>query len=132
MGGISFSQKKKTFVVFFTNQGRAIQIAVPKGKSVNATFNKGNGLHFEIKEIFLKPSTGNWSPWCQGVARQCFVTQSGHCTQISETGKGCGASAPSLFSLYARFCHLWLEAQKTPRWKKISNAQKSRFSYFSV
>ena len=28
----------------------------------------------------LKPSTSNWSPWCQVVARQCFVTQSGHCT----------------------------------------------------
>ena len=29
---------------------------------------------------------------------QCFVTQSGHCTSISETEKGCRASASSLFA----------------------------------
>ena len=42
-----------------------------------------------------------------------LMKQSGHCTWISETGKGCRASAPSLF---ARSCPLWLfsipEAQK--------------------
>ena len=62
-----------------------------------------------------------------------LMKQSGHCTRISETGKGCRASAPSLF---ARSCPLWLfpipGAQKTPHWKKISNAQKSRFGFFSV
>ena len=65
--------------------------------------------------------------------KRYLMKQSGHCTWISETGKGCQASAPSLF---ARSCPLWIfpipEAQKTPRWKKISNVQKSRFSYFSV
>ena len=65
--------------------------------------------------------------------KRYLMKQSGHCTRICETGKGCRASAPSLF---ARSCPLWLftipEAQKTPRWKKISNAQKSRFGYFSV
>ena len=90
----TMSIKKVMYVIFFTNQGPAIQIAVPKGKSVNARFYKG-------KKIFPKPSTSNWSPWCQVVARQCFVTQRGHCTRISETGKGCRASALSLF---ARSC----------------------------
>jgi hypothetical protein len=35
------SVKKVMYVIFFTNQGHAIQIAVPKGKYVNAKFYKG-------------------------------------------------------------------------------------------
>ena len=95
----TMSIKKVMYVIFFTNQGPAIKIAAPKRKSVNARFYKGN------VQIFLKPSTSNWSPWCRVGARQCFVTQTGHCTRISEAGKGCRASAPSLF---ARSCPLWL------------------------
>ena len=47
------------YVIFFTNQGPAIQIAVPKGKSVNARFYKGNVLH-KLKKYFLsrRPATG--------------------------------------------------------------------------
>ena len=47
------------YVIFFTNQGQAIQIVVPKGKSVNARFYKGNVLH-KLKKYFLsrRPATG--------------------------------------------------------------------------
>ena len=53
------SIKKVMYVIFFTNQGPAIQIAVPKGKSVNARFYKGNVLH-KLKKYFLsrRPATG--------------------------------------------------------------------------
>ena len=47
------------YVIFFTNQSPAIQIAVPKGKSVNDRFYKGNVLH-KLKKYFLsgRPATG--------------------------------------------------------------------------
>ena len=48
------------YVIVFTNQGPAnIQIAVPKGKSVNARFYKGNVLH-RLKKYFLsrRPANG--------------------------------------------------------------------------
>ena len=47
------------YVIFFTNQGPAIQIAVPKGNSVNARFYKGKVLH-TFKKYFLnrRPATG--------------------------------------------------------------------------
>ena len=47
------------YVIFFTNHGPAIQIAVPEGKSVNARFYKGNVLH-KLKKYFSnrRPSTG--------------------------------------------------------------------------
>ena len=53
------SIKKVMYVIFYTNQGPAIQIAVPKGKSVNASFYKGNVLH-KLKKYFLsrRPATG--------------------------------------------------------------------------
>ena len=53
------SIKKVMYVIFFTNQGPAIQIAVPKGKSVNARFYKGNVLH-KLKKYFLsgRPAAG--------------------------------------------------------------------------
>ena len=53
------SIKKVMYVIFFTNQGPAIQIAVPKGKSVNAKFYKGKVLH-KLKKYFLncRPATG--------------------------------------------------------------------------
>ena len=55
----TMSIKKVMYVIFFTNQGPAIQIAVPKGKSVNARFYKDNVLH-ELKKHFLsrRPATG--------------------------------------------------------------------------
>ena len=55
----TISIKKVMYVIFFTNQGPAIQIAVPKGKSVNARFNKGNVLH-KLKKYFRsrRPATG--------------------------------------------------------------------------
>ena len=51
--------KKVMYVIFFKNQGPAIQIAVPKGKSVNARFYKGKVLH-KLKKYFSnrRPSTG--------------------------------------------------------------------------
>ena len=53
------SIKKVMYVIFFTNQGPAIQIAVLKGKSVNARFYKGKVLH-KLKKYFLnrRPATG--------------------------------------------------------------------------
>ena len=47
------------YVIFFTNQGPAIQIAIPKGKSVHASFYKGNVLH-KLKKYFLsrQPAIG--------------------------------------------------------------------------
>ena len=53
------SIKKVMYFIFFTNQGPVIQIAVPKGKSVNARFYKGNVLH-KLKKYFLsrQPATG--------------------------------------------------------------------------
>ena len=53
------SIKKVMYVIFFSNQDPAIQIAVPKGKSVNARFYKGNVLH-KLKKYFLSrgPATG--------------------------------------------------------------------------
>ena len=46
-------------VIFFKKQCPANQIAVPKGKSVNARFYKGNVLH-KLKKYFLsrRPATG--------------------------------------------------------------------------
>ena len=53
------SIKKVMYVIFFTNQGPVIQIAVPKGKSVNAWFYKGNVLHtFKQYFLSLRPATG--------------------------------------------------------------------------
>ena len=48
----TMSIKKIMYVIFFTNQGPAIQIAIPKGKSVNARFYKSNVLH-KLKKYFL-------------------------------------------------------------------------------
>ena len=55
----TISIKKVMYAIFFTNQGPAIQIAVPKGKSANARFYKGNVLH-KLKKYFLscRPATG--------------------------------------------------------------------------
>ena len=53
------SIKKVMYVIFFANQGPAFHIAVPKCKSVNARFYKGNVLH-KLKKYFLsrRPATG--------------------------------------------------------------------------
>ena len=55
----TMSIKKVMYVIFFTNQGPTIQIAVSNGKSVNARFYKGNVLH-KLKKYFLsrRPATG--------------------------------------------------------------------------
>ena len=47
------------YIIFFTNQSPAIQIAVPKGKSVNVRFYKGN-VFDKLKKYFLsrRPATG--------------------------------------------------------------------------
>ena len=51
--------QRGNYVIFFTNQGPAITIAVPKGKSVKARFYKGNVLH-KLKKYFLsrRPAPG--------------------------------------------------------------------------
>ena len=50
----TMSIKKVMYVIFFTNQGPAIQIAIPKGKSVNAKLYKGKVLH----KLNCWPATG--------------------------------------------------------------------------
>ena len=57
----TMSVRKVMYAIFFTNQGPAIQIAVPKGKCVNAKFYKGNAIH-KWKKHFNKsrPATGLW------------------------------------------------------------------------
>ena len=67
----TMSIKKVMYVIFFTNQGLAIQIAVPKGKSVIARYNKGNVLH-ELKKYFLS----------QAVNQQLVSVVSGCCTTM--------------------------------------------------
>ena len=47
----TMSIKKVMYVICFTNQDPAIQIAVPKGKSVNAGFYKGNVLHILLNLV---------------------------------------------------------------------------------
>ena len=55
----TMSIKKVMYVIFFTNQGPAIQIAAPKGKSVNARFYKGNILQKSKKYVLsCRPATG--------------------------------------------------------------------------
>ena len=53
------SIKTVMHVIFFINQGPDFQIAVPKGKFVNARFYKGNVIH-KLKKYFLsrRPATG--------------------------------------------------------------------------
>ena len=55
----TLSIKKVMYVIFFANQGPAFHIAVPKCKSVNARFYKGNVLH-KLKKYFLsrRPAIG--------------------------------------------------------------------------
>ena len=55
----TMSIKEVMYVIFFTNQDPAIQIAVPKGKAVNARFYKGKIIH-KLKKYFLnrRPATG--------------------------------------------------------------------------
>jgi len=51
--------KKVLYCIFFTNNGPAIQIPVPKGKSVTAYFYKN-----ETTEIFLQASFTTWLKVC--------------------------------------------------------------------
>jgi hypothetical protein len=53
------SVKKVMYVIFLTKQGPAVQIAVPKEKSVNATYYKGKVL-YKLKKYFKnrRPATG--------------------------------------------------------------------------
>ena len=116
------------FVIFFTNQGPAIQIAVPNGKSVNAKFYKGNVLH-KLKTYFLsrRPASG-----LRGVRMLHDNVVSHKAAIVREYLKQEKvielAHPPYLSDLAACDSRL----KKTPRWNKISNAQKSRFGYFSV
>jgi hypothetical protein len=48
--------------------GPCIQIVVPKGRSVNAKYDKGKGKDTHKLYKLKKKSTSNWSPWCQVVA----------------------------------------------------------------
>ena len=90
-------KEAKDLVIFLTNQCPAIQIAVPKGKSVNAKFYKGNALH-KLKKYFLsrRPATG-----LRGV--RLLHDKAAIVREYLKQGKGCRASAPSLF---ARSCPL--------------------------
>ena len=119
----TMSIKKVMYVVFFTNQGPAIQIALPKGKSVNARFYKGKVLP-KLKKYFLnrRPATG-----LRGV-RLLHDNASSHKAAIVREY----LKQEKVVELPHPFFPI-PEAQKTPRWKKYSiKRAKSRFGYFSV
>ena len=124
----TMSIKKIMYVIFFTNQGPAVQIVAPNGKSVNARFYKGYVLH-KLKKYFLSrgPATGlrgvmllhdNASSHIAAIVRKYLKQE-----------KVVELPHPP-YSLDLAPCDS--RRKKTPRWKKISNAQKSRFCYFSV
>ena len=98
------------YVLFFTNQGPAIQIAIPKGKSVNARFYKGNVLH-KLKKYFLsrRPATG-----LRGV-RLLHDKASSHKAAIVREYL---SSFRTL--LIRQILPLVTRGSKTPRWNKIS------------
>ena len=75
-------------VIFFTNQGPAIQIAVPKGKSVNARFYKGNVLH-KLKKYFLSRRPAKLFPldFKQAKADRRTSLTSTHTTDITVSQK---------------------------------------------
>ena len=108
----------------YTNQGPAIQIAVPKGKSVNAKFYKGNILH-KLKKYFLsrRPATG-----LRGV--RLLHDKAAIVRDYLKQGKGCRASAPSLF---ARSCPIVTRNSKnTSLEENIKRAKSSVRLFFSV
>jgi len=53
----TMSVKMVMYAIFFTNQGSAIRIAVPKGKSVNSKFHRGAVLKKKYV-ICRRPATG--------------------------------------------------------------------------
>ena len=127
----TMSIKKVMYVIFFTNQGPAIQIALPKGKSVNAKFYKGKVLH-KLKKYFLNhwPATGLCS------VRLLHDNASSHkaaivCEYLKQE-KFIELPYPPYCQILPLVFFLFPRLKKTPRWKKISKAQKCRFSYFSV
>ena len=69
----TMSIKKVIFVIFFKNQGPTIQVAVPKGKSVNARFYTGNVLH-KLQKYFLSRRPANH--WLG--AYRTYALNSGH------------------------------------------------------
>ena len=60
----TISVKKVMYAIFFTNQGPAIQVAVPKGKTVNAKFYKTKVLA-KLKKHFKKTKACNRFETCQ-------------------------------------------------------------------
>ena len=132
------SIKKVMYAIFFTNQGPAVQNVVPKGKSVNARFYKGNVLH-RLKKYFLsrRPATGlrgvrllhdNASSHKAATVREYLkqenVVELPHPPYSPEL-------APAHVTRSSKKKKK-KKKKKIPRWKKISNAQKSRFGYFSA
>ena len=125
----TMSIKMVMYVIFFTNQGPAIQIAVPKG---NSGFYKGKVLH-KLKKYLLnrQPATGlhgvrllhdNASSHKAATVRKYLKQE-----KVVELPR-----PPYSPDLAPCDFFLFLRLKKTPRWKKLSNAQKSRFGYFSV
>jgi histone-lysine N-methyltransferase SETMAR len=99
-------------------KGPTIQIAVPKGKSVNAKFYKGKTIH-KLKKYFKnrRPATGirgvrllhdNISSNKAAIVNTKNVVELPHPSCSPEL-------APCDFFLFPRL-------KKTHRWKKISNA----------
>ena len=107
------SVKKVMYVVFFTNQGPAFQIAVPKGKSVNTRFYKGNVLH-NFKKCFLsrRPATG-----LRGV-RLLYNNASSHKAVIVREYLKQEKVLSFRTLLIRQFLPFLNRCSKTPRWKK--------------
>ena len=123
----TMSIKKVFYVIFFTNKPLLFSLPHPKGNFVNARFYKGKVLH-KLKKYFLnrRPATG-----LRGVRLLHDNASSHKAAIVREYLKQEKAVELSPDLAHCDF-FLFPRHKKTPRWKKISNAQKSRFGYFSV
>jgi histone-lysine N-methyltransferase SETMAR len=127
----TMSVKRFMYVIFFNNQDPSIQIALSKGKSVHVKFYKGNVVHKRKYFKSRRPATDlcgvrllhdNVSSHKAAIVREYFkqekVVELPHPLYSPDL-------APCDFFLFPTL-------KKTPCWKKISNAKKSRFGYFVV
>ena len=110
----TMSIKKVMYVIFFTNQGPAIQITVPKAKSVNARFYKGNVLH-KLKKYFLsrRPAIG-----LHGV-RLLHDNASSHKAAIDREYLKQEKVVELPHPPFRQILPLVTRGSKTPRWKQI-------------
>ena len=123
----TMSIKKVMYVIFLTNQGPAIQIAVRKGKSKNARFYKGNVLD-KLKKYFLsrRPATG-----LRGV-RLLHDKASSHKAAIVRKYLKQENVVELPHPSYSPDLAPWDSRLKNTSLEEKNKRAKSRFGYFSV